>query len=96
MTNPAAYRPPSYVTGSGDWTDEQAAASSAAEDVLRSRNVTWDAALAAEAARVNDDEFDASHAAAYAAAEAAACEAVCPMLSEYARRQGCTVYLGQR
>lgn len=51
-------------------------AAEAATEALTSANVAFDAAMRAEAARVNDEEFDASHAAAYDSALNAAKAAI--------------------
>lgn len=51
-------------------------AADAATKALAATNVAFDQAIVAEAARLNDEEFDVTHAAAYAAALAAASEAI--------------------
>jgi len=73
-----AYFASAYMTdyNASDRETIEDKAASAATDTLISANVTFDDAMCAEAARVNDEEFNASHADAYDTALTAAKTAV--------------------
>lgn len=81
MTN-IAFFATAYVTGynASDREAIEDKAASAATDALIAASVTFDQAMAAEASRANDEDFNASHAAAYDAATRAARAAVADAL----------------